>query len=103
MSEIYVINYDEYPRDPTERAMTLATEVVTAFGRAEDGDVTCVYVRGRLIATITPPEAGERYMHANEVLIAARQHEETVPALVRTERRRSRRSWWTWGPFEGLF
>jgi hypothetical protein len=98
----YSIDLATLPGGPTSRAMTLGTDALTAFTRAMQGEVTYVYSQdGQLVACIAPPEAGERYEHATEVEAAPR-HEETIPVLVRTERRR-RRPWFAWGPFEGVF
>lgn len=63
-------------------------------------EVTYVWIGGRLIASVTPPEAGERFEHAAGAA-AVTPHEPTVPVMVRTSRRRPR---WRWpGPFEGVF
>jgi hypothetical protein len=84
--------------------MALATDALTAFTRATDGEVTYVYSQdGRLVACVAPPEAGERFEHSSAVPVSSGQHEATVPALVPTgpRHRRRRRSWL--GPFEGIF
>jgi hypothetical protein len=104
MSEI--INIDDYTGTGAEGAIELAAAVIRAAYRATgDGLVTYLYSSSKPVACVSPVEAGERYEHANEVMTAPRQREETVPVLVRTEPRHRRRSrpWWTRGPFEGVF
>jgi hypothetical protein len=98
----YAIRMDELPDGPVSRALALSADTTTALARAIDGDVTYVYAEnGALVACIAPPEAGERYEHASEVLAQPREHEATIPVLVSAGRPRRRRSWL--GPLEGIF
>jgi 2-phospho-L-lactate guanylyltransferase (CobY/MobA/RfbA family) len=96
-----VINIEDFAvSDAITDAIKLWDALNKALTGAMDGDVTYVYLAGSLIASIAPPEAGERYEHASEVMIAPRQREETAPVVVRASRRRRFRGW---SPFEGLF
>jgi hypothetical protein len=97
-----VINIEDYTGDgAVGDALRMWDVVQAAFARALVGSVTYVYLDGNLIATVTPPEAGERYEHANAVMAQPREHEATVPVVVRAQRRRRRLRGWS--PFEGLF
>lgn len=96
-----LINLDDYTGsswDPDG----LTTAVVGAFALALlEGEVAYVSSRGRYTASIGPVVMGERYEHAAQVEVQARQQEETIPGMIRRERRRRR---WAWrGPFEGVF
>lgn len=97
-----VIDIDDYTGDGTVGdALRMWDAVQAAFARALAGSVTYVYLGGNLIATVTPPEAGERYEHASAVMAQPRERAATVPVMVRAQRHRRR--FRVRSPFEGLF
>ena len=74
-----------------------AAEMSRAIADAYVGSqVTYIVSGGEVIASVSPPEAGERYEHATEVMVQARQSEAAVPV-------RRRRRFRVWSPFEGVF
>jgi hypothetical protein len=82
-----------------EAILAFATEMIQAITDAYTSNgVTYIVSNGEVVASVNPPEAGERYEHAAEVMVEARQHVAAVP--VRAERRRRFR---VWSPFEGVF
>lgn len=84
-----IIDIDGYiAEDPETEDSRTWDEVKERLGRAMLGEVSYVRLGGRLVACIAPPEAGERYEHANEVVIQPRQRETAPPVPVRTRRPR---------------
>lgn len=96
-----VINIDAelIGRHDAAAVAAFAADMIQAVSYAyASNQVTYVAIDGEVIASVNPPEAGERYEHAAEVMVEARQHVAAVP--VRAERRRRFR---VWSPFEGVF
>lgn len=75
-----------------QAAVEARSDGSTAWIVNDDGDP---------VAAIVPVADAERAMHASRVMIQTRQHEETVPVIVRAGRRRR----WLrgWSPSEGVF